>query len=67
MYLSNKKEKALILLCCAVGISAVSYGMVKENNVAFILGLIFVIAGYLLIRKKLKASIRDKEINTPSP
>ena len=60
MYSFSKKEKILIPFICALGISIVVYGMVKENNVAFLAGLIFIIAGYLRIRGKLKASLRDK-------
>lgn len=55
-----KPEKALIALTCVLGIFAVTYGMVKENNPVFIIGLLFIISGYLLIRKKLKASFPNK-------
>ena len=54
------KDKALIVFLCMAGILMVLYGMIKDNNVAFILGLLCVIGGYLRIRKKLKASIQDK-------
>jgi hypothetical protein len=54
------KEKALTLGLCLVGVVAIAYGMAWKNHVAFIIGLIFVIAGYLRIRKKLKESLRDK-------
>jgi len=50
------KEKLFIILLCVIGISAVAYGMIKDNNPIFIIGLLFVIGGYLLIRKKLKES-----------
>ena len=53
------KNKALIILICIIGISAVSYGMLKDNRIIFIIGLVFVIWGYVLIRKKIKASIRN--------
>jgi hypothetical protein len=51
------REKAIIICLCVLGILAVSYGMIKENNAVFILGLLFVIGGYLVIRRKLKKSI----------
>jgi hypothetical protein len=51
------KEKALIVIICLIGILAVVYGMVNRNNSVFIIGLVLVIGGYLLIRKKLKKSI----------
>ena len=54
------KEKTLIAFLCIAGILMVSYGMVKGNNVIFIIGLVVVIGGYLIIRKKLKASIQDR-------
>jgi hypothetical protein len=54
------REKALIIVLFAIGILAVSYGMIKDNDAVFILGLLFVIGGYLLIRRKLKESIRKR-------
>ena len=51
------REKAFIVCLCVFGVLAVSYGLIKENNAAFILGLLFVIGGYLLIRRKLKEYI----------
>jgi len=42
-----------------IGIVAVAYGMLKDNNPIFIIGLLFVIGGYLLIRRKIKESIRN--------
>jgi hypothetical protein len=55
------KEKALTLGLCLAGILAIAYGMTKQNHVVFVIGLLFVIAGYLRIRKKLKESLRDKK------
>ncbi len=54
------REKAFIVCLCVFGVLAVSYGMIKENNAAFILGLLFVIGGYLLIRRKLKEYIERR-------
>jgi 1,4-dihydroxy-2-naphthoate octaprenyltransferase len=53
-----KKEKCLILLFCLFGISGVGYGIVRDNDFIFILGLLFVIAVYLHIRRKLKKTVR---------
>ena len=53
-------EKIVSFILCLFGISAVSYGMIKENHLIFIVGLPFMIGGYLLIRKQLKATIRNK-------
>ena len=52
------KEKSLTVLLCIIGVSAVSYGMIKDKDVIFIIGLLFVIGAYLLIRRKLKGSIK---------
>ena len=52
-------NKALVIIICMVGIVAVSYGMVKDNDVVFIIGIILVIGGYLLIRRRIKAHIRN--------
>ena len=54
------KEKVLIILVCVIGLTAVCYGMVRDDNWVFIIGLMFVVGGYLMIRKKLKASINQK-------
>jgi nicotinamide riboside transporter PnuC len=56
--MTSKHEKPIIVLLCVIGVTCVVYGMGKENNTVFILGLLFVIATYLLIRRKLKQSIR---------
>jgi hypothetical protein len=54
------KEKAFILIVCVLGILGISYGMINKNHPVFIGGLVFAVAGYLMIRKKLKAFIREK-------
>jgi hypothetical protein len=58
--LSPFQQKIKTLFLCAIGISAVAYGMIKKNNPVFLIGIAFVIAGYLMIRKKLKESLRKK-------
>jgi hypothetical protein len=52
-------EKTPIILICIIGILAVAYGMLKNNNLIFIIGLPFVTGGYLLIRRKIKKTIRS--------
>ena len=52
-------NKTLISLICMIGVVAVSYGMLKDNTLIFIIGLFFVFAGYLLIRRKIKEPIRN--------
>ncbi len=56
----DMKEKALTIGVCLMGVSAVAYGMITNNNGVFIVGLVLVIGGYLRIRKKMKASLGDK-------
>ena len=55
-----KKEKSLITLLCTAGTGSVAYGMIKDNDPVFIVGLVLVIVGYLLIRRKLKEAVRKK-------
>ena len=52
-------DKTLIIFICMIGVLAVSYGMLKDNTLIFIIGLIFVSGGYLLIRRKIKKSVRN--------
>jgi hypothetical protein len=52
-------SNALIALMCVVGIGGVSYGMLNDDNVVFITGVLFAIAGYLLLRRKLKQHIQN--------
>ena len=47
-------SKPLITLLCGIGILALSYGMFNDDSLVFIIGLVFVIGGYLLVRRKLK-------------
>ena len=54
------REKVVILSVCLFGVLGVGYGMANKNHPVFIVGLVAVVAGYLMIRKKLKAQIREK-------
>jgi len=54
----SKHEKSIIVFLCAIGMFCIVYGMGKENNTVFIAGLLLVIAGYILIRRKLKESMQ---------
>jgi hypothetical protein len=54
------REKVVILSVCLLGVLGVCYGMVNRNHPVFIAGLVAVVAGYLMIRKRLKAHIREK-------
>ena len=48
------EKKSAKIVTCVIGISAVAYGVLKDNDPIFILGIVFVAGGYLLIRRKLK-------------
>jgi hypothetical protein len=58
---AKMSEKAVTVVVCVTGVLAVAYGMIRPNHVAFIVGLVLVVGGYLRIRKKLKESLRKKE------
>jgi len=53
------EKKTLIIAICMIGILAVSYGMLNDNNLIFIIGVLFIIGGYLLIRRRIKESTRE--------
>ena len=55
------KEKIALIVLCSGGIAAIFFGMVKENNGVFVVGIILVIGGYLMIRKRLKESVPKKK------
>jgi uncharacterized Zn finger protein len=54
------KEKALVVSICIIGVVAVSYGVAKDADVIFVIGIVFVIGGYLLIRRRIKKHIRER-------
>ena len=55
------KEKVFVVTACLIGIAGIFYGINNKNNLVFIVGIIFVIGGYLWIRKKMKESISKRE------
>jgi len=57
--LTPLQQKIITAALCVIGISAIVYGMIKKDNPVFLIGIAFVIAGYLLIRRKLKESIQN--------
>lgn len=52
-------NKTPIILICMIGVGAVSYGMLTDNKLIFIIGLICILIGYLLIRRKINESIQN--------
>jgi len=53
-------NKTLIIFICMIGVTAVSYGILRDNDLIFIIGLFLVCGGYLLMRRRIKESIRKK-------
>lgn len=60
MQMDKKNRKRFMEILLALGIVGVGYGIAEKNNPVFIIGLLIGIAAYLLIRKELKASIKEK-------
>jgi nicotinamide riboside transporter PnuC len=55
-----KNEKIIAIVSCVLGVLSVVYGMMKDNDVLFMVGLFFVVGGYLIIRRKLKGNGKRK-------
>ena len=51
-------KTTLISVIGVIGIAAVLYGMLSNNDLIFIVGLVFVIGGYLLIRRIIKEYVK---------
>ena len=51
-------DKYVCAILCILGIVGIGYGMERPNHIVFILGLLCVIAGYLMIRRHLKKAAR---------
>jgi hypothetical protein len=54
------KDKKWIATLAVPAVVCVVYGMVREDNPVFLIGLALGIAAYLLFRKRLKEEIREK-------
>ena len=55
----ESRNRIFIVALCLIGVILVGYGMILDSNGVFVLGIICVVAGYLLIRRKLKESLRE--------
>ncbi len=55
---AKMNEKLTTIVICLIGVLTVAYGMIRHNNIVFVIGLGFVIVGYLRIRKMLKESFK---------
>ncbi len=58
--MEKPKRTWLYGILLVLSVLGVSYGMSEKNNPVFILGLLIGIIAYLLIRRQLKDSIRNK-------
>ncbi len=54
-------NKKIITILWITGTLAVCYGMLRHNNPLFIIGIICIIAGYIIYRKLLTGSLKKKE------
>ncbi|MBN1832804.1 MAG: hypothetical protein JW896_11910 [Deltaproteobacteria bacterium] len=54
------KRKNLTIIIFVAGILTTLYGMMKDNNEVFIIGLVFIIVGYALVRTKLRRYFGEK-------
>lgn len=61
MALNPKTEKILIGALCAGGVGLAACGLILDSDTVFVLGLIAVVVGYSLLRKKLKTMLRDQQ------
>ena len=57
---SIHKNKNLAVLMGLIGVGGISYGMLRDNDPIFIIGLFLIAGGYLLLRKRIKESNRKK-------
>jgi hypothetical protein len=53
-------DKITIPFLLIAGVAAIACGMLMNNNYVFIAGIVLALAGYRLIRKKLKSSLNKK-------
>jgi inner membrane protein involved in colicin E2 resistance len=53
--------KISIIIICLIGLSGVCYGMLNNNDIVFIAGILIITAGYIMIRKRLKDKTGKKD------
>jgi hypothetical protein len=51
--------KLITLILCLMGVVMIAVGMARENHTLFIFGIISVVVGYILIRRRLKESLKE--------
>jgi hypothetical protein len=47
-------KKIITPFLLIAGSAAIAYGMLRDNNIVFIVGIVMAVTGYLLIRRVLK-------------
>ena len=55
------KKKVISLILGLMGILMTAYGMSRENNPCFIIGLALIVGGYMLIRREIKKDIQGHD------
>jgi len=59
--LEQKKHRRWLQVTLVVlGVAGVIYGMVLQDNPVFIAGIVIGVAGYLLVRRELKESTKER-------
>lgn len=53
-------KRSLTALATAIGILMVGYGMIRDQDLLFVIGLVIVIGAYIVIRSEIKASLKGK-------
>jgi 4-amino-4-deoxy-L-arabinose transferase-like glycosyltransferase len=59
--MQEKQEKAVMTGLAILGCLLTGYGMIEKNNVVFVIGLLGVVAAYLMFRRRWKEAIKRKD------
>ncbi|MBW2027684.1 MAG: hypothetical protein JRH06_00185 [Deltaproteobacteria bacterium] len=52
-------------LAAAIGILMVAYGMIRDKDLVFVIGLVILVGVYIVIRREIKASLKDTSSQRP--
>jgi hypothetical protein len=63
--MDDVKRKRLSFVMWIVGALLIGYGMNWGSNVAFVIGILVVIGGYMLIRERIKEHIKAGQMRRP--
>jgi hypothetical protein len=66
--MQEKQEKGVMAGLAILGCLLTGYGMIEKNNVVFVIGLLGVVAAYLMFRRRWKEAIkRREEVRSQNP